>query len=140
VRIELRDLQTVKFSQAVAMQAAALAAETGGLACDRLSLVFVGDGRICDINSRFRALEGPTDVIAFDVEEEAGELVGEVIVSVETASRQAQAVGHSLDREIAWLVSHGVLHLAGMDDETEEDLERMLVVQRRVLADMVPKT
>ncbi len=101
-----------------------------------VGLVLVDDERIAEVNQRFRGLDGPTDVISFEAEEEGPDLVGEIIVSVETARRQAEAAGHDLTTELAWLVAHGMLHVAGMDHSTQEQLEDMLHLQRIILTQL----
>jgi len=109
-------------------------AELRGFAPEYISVVLVDDDRIQDLNRRFRHIDTPTDVISFEADEDEGESGGEIIISLETTERQAQAAEHPAEVELAWLVSHGVLHLSGMDDETEEDLEVMLELQRQALA------
>jgi probable rRNA maturation factor len=136
VRIELRDLQSMAVSRQSAETALSLTAEEVPSDCACVSLVFVDDARMHELNRRFRGVDAPTDVISFGVEEDDEERTGEIVISTDTALRQVQESGRTLDREIAWLVSHGMLHIAGMDDETEEDLEQMLVIQRRILARM----
>lgn len=136
MELDIRDLQDARLPLEVAGQAAREAARVVGLATDSLSLVFVDDERIADINRRFRGTDAPTDVIAFEVAREGDELVGEVIISAQTAMRQAQEAGHGLETELAWLVAHGVLHVAGLDDDTEEARARMLDLQRDIIGAM----
>lgn len=136
MELDVRDLQDEPLTVDVAAQAAHEAARVVGLELDRLSLVFMDDEQIADINRRFRGVDGPTDVIAFEAAAQGPEQVGEVMISVQTAARQAQAAGHDLETELAWLVAHGVLHVAGLDDETEEARERMLDLQRDIIGAM----
>ena len=107
--------------------------------CLRLS----GDREIQDLNSRYRQKDSPTDVLAFaalevDFPEIAaleGEplYLGDIVISVETAARNAIAQGHSLKIELAWLATHGFLHLLGWDHPNEEELLKMLDRQRFLL-------
>jgi rRNA maturation RNase YbeY len=60
--------------------------------------------------------------------------LGDIIISVETAARQAQAAQHSLEQEIAWLTAHGLLHLLGWDHPDEASLVQMLEKQTQLLA------
>ena len=88
-----------------------------------VSLVFVDDQEIQILNKTYRQKDQPTDVLSFplwDGEEEAsGEiLLGDIVISLETAQRQAEEYGHSLEREIAYLMVHGLLHLLGYDHLT----------------------
>jgi probable rRNA maturation factor len=94
-----------------------------------LSLALVDEERITALNRRLLHREGPTDVIAFEADE--GE--GEVIVSVDTAARQAEEWGHSLIDELRFLVAHGVLHVCGWDDTDPADRQRMIERQHETL-------
>jgi probable rRNA maturation factor len=109
-----------------------LAAEARQL--DVISLVFVDDERMRGMNRAYRGLDAPTDVLSFEAEtDEEGLVSGEIIIAVPTAERQAQAAGHPLDRELAWLFAHGLLHVLGYDDETEAGLEAMIAGQHAAL-------
>ena len=105
---------------------AAIQASTAQPWCVRrrscLGLRFTDDGTIADLNSAWRQKTGPTDVLSFAALDDAGNWMegpsielGDIVVSLETARRQAQEQGHSLQRELRWLVSHGLLHLLGWD-------------------------
>jgi probable rRNA maturation factor len=99
-------------------------------------VVFCNDTFIRELNREYRGQDGPTDVLSFAQEPVPGgpDLLGDVVISVETAERQAREQGHSLAREVEWLFCHGVLHLLGYDDETEEGLEQMRQYQYETLA------
>lgn len=134
----VRDLQdeeapTPRLAEAAEGALAAIGAVPG-----EMWVVLVDDERIQDLNSRFRGLDRPTDVLSFGAEEAPDEeaCAGEVVIAVPTARRQAEASGIELEQELCWLAAHGALHLAGMDDETQEDLDRMLVLQQRVMGMM----
>jgi probable rRNA maturation factor len=122
-----------------------------------LGLSLVGDGEIAALNADWRQKQGPTDVLAFaaqddglegappmpmpawaadDDEEEAIEPLelGDIVISVETAARQAPEHGHSLERELLFLASHGLLHLLGWDHPDEASLAAMLQRQEQLLA------
>lgn len=102
-----------------------------------LSLRFTDDAEIHQLNAQYRTIDRPTDVLAFAALEHSLAWhppdepldLGDVVISVETAQRQARDQGHGLDQEILWLVSHGVLHLLGWDHPTETELGRMLAQQ-----------
>jgi probable rRNA maturation factor len=109
-----------------------LAAE--GVAKAEVSVVVSDDGTIRDLNARYRGEDAPTDVLSFALSERAEDFVlppdgvlrlGEVVVSLPTARRQARASGHGVREEIAWLVVHGLLHLLGYDHQEEEE-ERVM--------------
>lgn len=134
MELEIRDLQDDALPLELLRDSARRAARVAGIDPDHLSLVFVDDEQIREINRRFRNLDRPTDVIAFETEEDGDETVGEVIVSVPTARRQALGAGHSLEAELVWLIAHGVLHVAGMDDATQDGLDRMIAKQMEIAA------
>ncbi|MCP9926701.1 rRNA maturation RNase YbeY [Cyanobium sp. CH-040] len=125
-----------------------------------LGLSLVGDAEIAALNADWRAQDGPTDVLAFAARDEglddtpplpmpswadpeddpAGSRgpaepleLGDIVISVETASRQAPGHGHGLERELRFLASHGLLHLLGWDHPDEASLTAMLARQERLL-------
>lgn len=125
-------------SRARALIRKLLAAEAVDSNCE-ISLVFCGDDEIRRLNRDYRGLDEPTDVLSFAQEVETplpGEsrLLGDVVISVPTAERQAAAAAHSLARELEWLLLHGVLHLLGYDDATPEGLQEMIDKQRAIQA------
>lgn len=96
------------------------------------NVCFVGDREIRKLNQAYRREPRPTDVLSFpwrpQAERGAGkhagkrefaDFLGDVVISVETARRNARAEGHSLQNEIRWLILHGVLHLLGYDHVTD---------------------
>jgi probable rRNA maturation factor len=94
---------------------------------ESLGVRFVGDREMRRVNRRFRGKDRTTDVLSFVGEN--GHL-GDVLISVPTARRQAAAAGHGTDRELKILLLHGLLHCLGYDHETDrgemERLERRL--------------
>lgn len=94
--------------------------KTVGESRAELSVELVGDRRMRELNRRYRGHDAPTDVLAFAMREGPGPvspLLGDVVISLPTAERQAVRHGHSIDQEIATLLIHGVLHLCGYDHE-----------------------
>ena len=89
-----------------------------------LSLTLVDDRTIRALNARYRGVGRRTDVLAFPLAGPAA-VVGEAILSVETARRQARALGHSLREELALLCCHACLHLAGYDDREPAEARLM---------------
>lgn len=96
-------------------------------------LVITGDARLQELNRRFRNLDRATDVLSFPDGDELPSgytLLGEVVISLDTARRQALELGHNEERELAELTLHGVLHLLGYDHERDQgamdDLELKL--------------
>ena len=105
-----------------------------------LGLRFTDDAGITELNSEWRQRSGPTDVLSFaalddtpDWLEGAAVELGDIIVSLDTAQRQAQDHDHSLGYELHWLISHGLLHLLGWDHPDERRLSGMLALQERLL-------
>ncbi len=88
-----------------------------------LSVVLVDDTEIATLNQQYRRVAGPTDVLAFAMQEDDAFIravdtpqeLGDVVISVETARRQAASLGHDVAAELALLVIHGCLHLLGYD-------------------------
>jgi probable rRNA maturation factor len=113
-----------------------------------LGLSLVGDTEIAELNSDWRGKSGPTDVLAFaaqddglddappipmpDGDEEALEL-GDIVISLETAARQAPDHDHSLPEELLFLATHGLLHLLGWDHPDDASLAAMLSKQNHLL-------
>lgn len=108
-----------------------------------MSIRLVDDGTIAELNRRYRGVEGPTDVLAFPLEEPGslrscrpGEpplLLGDVVISAERAREQADRYGHSFRRELAFLTIHGVLHLLGHDHHEEGERQRMRSLEKAAL-------
>jgi probable rRNA maturation factor len=98
-----------------------------------LSLALTDDREIHELNRFFRKRDKPTDVLAFAMREGEGppvglsevELLGDVVVSVDTARRQAKRRGRSLASELRVLIAHGILHLLGYDHGTDAEARRM---------------
>ena len=116
-----------------------------------LSISFVKEGQIKDINSKHRGLDKVTDVLSFpslqvkagrpivvadyliDLDENGNVLIGDIVVCPSIAIQQAQEFGHSKKREVAFLVLHGLLHLFGYDHEDEKGMREMEEISERVL-------
>jgi probable rRNA maturation factor len=104
-----------------------------------LSLALVDDAEMARLNASWRGRSGPTDVLSFSLLEGAhaerrGDLLGDVVIDLEQALRQAEARGADLDAELARLLVHGVLHLIGHDHEEPDEARAMRGLERRGLA------
>ena len=92
-----------------------------------LTLSFIRDRQMRRLNRDYRGIDKPTDVLSFAYHESADGFaldepdphLGDVVISVETAQRYAAEQGLTFERELAWLVIHGALHVAGYDHETD---------------------
>jgi probable rRNA maturation factor len=108
-----------------------------------LSIALVDDACIAELNRRFRDREGATDVLSFsllegDHADHRGDLLGDVVVSLETAERQARRRRRSLEDEVVRLLIHGTLHLLGHDHEEPAEARRMRAEERRVWRALAP--
>ncbi|MDF9760527.1 putative rRNA maturation factor [Peribacillus simplex] len=109
-----------------------------------LSVTFVDNERIREINKEYRHKDSVTDVISFALEEmgedeveivgvEMPRILGDIIISIERTKEQAEEYGHSFDRELGFLALHGFLHLLGFDHMNEEDEKEMFTKQKEIL-------
>ncbi|GAB4386551.1 MAG: hypothetical protein Kow00121_53350 [Elainellaceae cyanobacterium] len=109
-----------------------------------LSLRLTSDAEIQTLNGQYRHKNQPTDVLAFaalevnypqlaEIQAEQPLYLGDIVISVETAQRQAAQFGHSLQNELAWLAAHALLHLLGWDHPDRANLTRMLKQQALLL-------
>lgn len=112
-----------------------------------ISLRLTTDTELQTLNSQYRQQDKPTDVLAFasleaDLPQSEEMLdsmplyLGDIIVSIDTAQGQAKQQEHSLSTELAWLTTHGLLHLLGWDHPDEESLMEMLTYQVRLLKEI----
>ncbi len=111
-----------------------------------LSITFMSDSEIQQINAEYRGKNASTDVISFALEETSeGEIeikeiegmprvLGDILISVDTAMRQAKEYGHDYHREIGFLALHGFLHLLGYDHMNEAEEAEMFGRQNEILA------
>ena len=99
-----------------------------------ISLILVDLDEITKINREYRGLDRPTDVISFEEsDEEDDSYLGDIFVCVEKVYEQSKEYGHSMEREFAFLVVHGILHLSGYDHMTADDEKVMFTKQEEIL-------
>ncbi len=109
-----------------------------------LSVTFVDNARIQEINKEYRNKDQATDVISFAMEElgegeteligaDMPRVLGDIIISIDRAKEQAEEYGHSYMRELGFLAVHGFLHLLGYDHLTKEEEEVMFTLQKEIL-------
>lgn len=112
-----------------------------------VSVSFVTDDRIREINREYRDKDQPTDVISFAMEEagegelaihDSGEprVLGDIIISLDRTKEQAVDYGHSFERELGFLAVHGFLHLLGYDHMNENDEKKMFAKQDVILSSL----
>jgi rRNA maturation RNase YbeY len=101
-----------------------------------LSIALIGDAEMQKLNARYRQKNYPTDVLSFPVEENVPgdvRLLGDVVISVDKARRQAKERARTLDEEMVTLLIHGVLHLLGYDHErSAKEARRMGRLEKKV--------
>ncbi|AQS55364.1 rRNA maturation RNase YbeY [Novibacillus thermophilus] len=140
-----QSVQAIGSFEAVVRQCIERAAEMEGAMQGEVSVTFVDDETIRQLNRQYRHVDQPTDVLSFPLEggspgpEEDSDiplLFGDIVISVPRAVEQAEAYGHSLDRELGFLATHGFLHLLGYDHEDEQEETRMFQRQEEVLASL----
>jgi probable rRNA maturation factor len=111
---------------------AALALE--GRRAGEVAVVLADDAKLRDLNRRWRGLDRATDVLSFGYDEGGGDEVdGDIVVSLERVGAQAKRFRVSRGRELARVVVHGALHLAGLDHQGAAERRRMRVREDRVL-------
>ncbi len=106
-----------------------------------VSLVFVDNAQIHAMNRDYRGKDQPTDVLSFPQYEKVSELesypeelaLGDIVISLERASEQANEYGHSIEREICYLTAHSMFHLFGYDHDTDENTQVMRSREEAVL-------
>lgn len=91
-----------------------------------MCVVLADEDMVCSLNKRYLGRDGPTDVMAFGQEGGPHPVLGDVVVCVAQASRQARRARHSLDKEVCLLTIHGILHLVGWRDDTPGERRRMM--------------
>ncbi len=96
-----------------------------------LNVVICDNEMIKDYNNRYRQIDRETDVLSFPSDEE-GEL-GDILISLPKATLQAEEYGHSLKRELSFLLCHGILHCMGYDHMTKEEETVMFNLQEEIL-------
>ena len=111
-----------------------------GIKADEVSIVFCDDAFIHGLNKSWRGVDNPTDVLSFSLTEDNINLsgitaLGEVIISVETALRQAGECCHPIERELEILLIHGLLHLIGYNHSVDDWEQDEMCRRQRALVD-----
>ena len=144
-KMDEQDLKLVKDLLDFASRKLRLANDT------EMSVTFMNNDEIQQINRQYRGLNKPTDVISFAIEEDPDEEdvinfddelmkeiprnLGDIFVSIDKVHEQALDLGHSNQRELGFLVVHGFLHLNGYDHMRPTDEDEMFSLQREILDD-----
>jgi probable rRNA maturation factor len=106
-----------------------------------LSVSIIDDETIHTYNKQYRGIDRPTDVLSFAFQDDEDMILdsklptelGDILISYETMLRQADDYGHSIDREMCFLFTHGLLHLLGYDHMEKDDEKEMFALQNEIL-------
>ncbi|SHG86012.1 probable rRNA maturation factor [Thermosyntropha lipolytica DSM 11003] len=122
------------------------AARLEGREDGEVSVLITDNPFIHQLNLQYRGQDKPTDVLSFamqergeeepDFLEEEADLLGDIVISLEQAFMQSREYGHSLERELGYLVAHGMLHLLGYDHEDEESRKIMRDKEERIMKEL----
>jgi probable rRNA maturation factor len=109
-----------------------------------ISILILDDPQIEKLNQQYLNRQGPTNVIAFAMREGefpdlTPDLLGDVVISTDTAAREAQVASMSMERRFNELLVHGILHLMGYDHETSEKDTRIMEEKSREILELIPK-
>ncbi|HZX46664.1 MAG TPA: rRNA maturation RNase YbeY [Clostridia bacterium] len=107
-----------------------------------VSITLVDNTAIAALNREYRGVDAATDVLSFammegeeflDLNEDGEAIMGDIIISMEKVADQAEEYGHSIEREFAFLVVHGTLHLLGYTHDGQQDTKRMRQREEEIL-------
>lgn len=101
-----------------------------------VSVSFVGDEEIHELNRDYRGVDRTTDVLSFPMDDEFTNMLGDIVININKVIEQAKEYGHTEKREISYLTVHSTLHLMGFDHEEEEDKKEMRAVEDRVMENL----
>lgn len=131
--------------QKVIINVADAVAKMAGLHKDsELSVLIVDNSYIRELNFIYRGQNQVTDVLSFSMNElsedepdfftsEDTNILGDIVISLEQALEQSQEFGHSLERELGYLLAHGMLHLLGYDHESEDERKVMRDLEKKIM-------
>jgi probable rRNA maturation factor len=135
--LPLRSRQLPRLDSRLLRSRAVRALRAVGHPNSELSIAIVPDDEMAALNFEHRGVRSATDVLSFSLLEgehsdQRGTLLGDVVIGIETAARQARAAHRGLDEEVARLLIHGILHLLGWDHEQSAEAVRMRTEERRL--------
>lgn len=148
--VSVTNEQTLEVRTRLLKQAARRLLEESNLATGQVDILLTDDATVHGLNRQYRGYDKPTDVLSFPQGESAGEapplpradgmpiLLGDVVISVDTAARQAREHEVTLEQELALLAVHGILHLIGHEDETDLGAAAMHQRERALLGFTFP--
>jgi len=104
-----------------------------------ISVSFVTNDEIQELNREYRGKDEPTDVLSFPFEDEFGigeRMLGDIVISTEKVLQQAEDLGHSLQREISYLAVHSMFHLMGYDHLEAEEKKEMRSKEKKAMKEL----
>jgi rRNA maturation RNase YbeY len=117
----------------------------GVLGCrdKELSILFTDDRHISELNGRYLNRKGPTNVLAFPMEDGVNDppsvMLGDIVISLDTAEREAASTGESLVRTVDRLLIHGLLHLMGFDHERSDEEAEVMEEKEKMLLSIIER-
>jgi len=123
------DREIVELFQSLAKKTA----ELEGYSQGEISFALVNNETIQELNKKYREKDSPTDVLSFSMDDE---IWGDIVISTEKVIEQAEEYGHSVKRELSFLIVHGILHLLGYDHQTPGERAEMRQKEERVLSEL----
>lgn len=145
IRREPEDLPVPDSDIAAVRRAVETVGRLYGAEDAEVSVTLTDDAHVHVLNREYRNVDRPTDVLSFVLAEseepeiigaDGGVVLGDLVISLERAAAQAEEYGHSMLRELSFLIVHGMLHLLGYDHMEEEERLEMEEEQRRVMEEL----
>ena len=99
-----------------------------------VTITFVSDDRIHELNRDYRGIDRPTDVLSFECDKAHEYELGDIIIAVDVAERQTREYGTTLEQELTLLTVHGLLHLMGYDHIEDDDAQVMEALEDKLIA------
>jgi probable rRNA maturation factor len=118
-------------TEKLVMKLAYATSEVTGTQLEEIGVKVVGDAEMAQLNRQYSGEDSPTDVLSFPREDHLG---GDIIISRDTARRQAEAAGWSEENEYALLIAHGILHLVGRDHRSHDERRELDQVTADILS------
>jgi probable rRNA maturation factor len=142
MKVLIKDLQrAIKIEKSIIEEAARKTLEWEGKSQIEVSIALVNDNRMRRLNKKYRSVDETTDVLAFAMNDGSAircslELLGDVVISLPQALKQAKKFKVSFDEEVARLVIHGILHLLGYNDQSAPQRKKMEAALEAILEEL----
>lgn len=140
MKVDIQNLQSIaKINKDKIMECADLVLKAMGESKAELSLVLVNDMYIRNLNWKYRRKDSATDVLAFPMRDSrrlSGVILGDVVISVETAAKEAKKRKKDIQDELDLYFVHGILHLLGYDDEKPRARKKMKDKERELMENL----